>query len=252
LLLASKLYLVTRAAHIRSLLFILILFSAGTASAQYRVKGNVYDSSRTYPIEAVTVMSSGGRMTMTDTLGHYQIDVGENDSVWFSYLGKSTPKYPVLKIADVTRFDIALRLKTDVMAEVKIKSRSYRMDSIQNRKDYAKVFDYRKVSLGSMTTIGPSGAAIDLDELIRLFQFRKNRQMLKFQERLVEQERENFINHRFSKALVTKLTGLDGEDRDKFMLRYRPTYSFTLTASEYDFRLYIKKAGEVYKSSKTF
>ena len=140
----------------------------------------MFDSSRLYRVEAVTVMNSGGKMTMTDSLGHYQIIVGEKDSIWFSYLGKPTPKYPVLKIVDVNQFDISLRLKSDVMKEVIVRNRSYRMDSIQNRKDYAKAFNFRRPNVGSMTSIGPSGAGIDLDELIRVFQFRKNRSMEKF------------------------------------------------------------------------
>src|SRR5438309_491481 len=97
-----------------------------------------------YRIQAVTVMATNGRMTMTDTLGHYQIDVGEKDSIWFSFLGKATPKYAVLKMADVNQFNIALHLKNDVMKEVTIRSHSYRMDSIQNRRDYAKIFNYQK------------------------------------------------------------------------------------------------------------
>lgn len=225
---------------------------AGKISAQYKVKGTVFDSSRLYRIEAVTVMSTGGRMAMTDSMGRYQIDVGEKDSIWFSYLGKPTPKYPVLKIPDVSQFNIALQLKTDVMAEIKIKTRSYREDSIQNRRDYAKIFDFHRPNIASMTTIGPTGAGIDLDELIRVFQFRKNRQTEKFKERLEEQERQKFVDHRFSKLLVKRLTGLDGNDLDAFMIRYRPSYTFTLVTSEYDFQLYIKKCYALFKQAKTF
>ena len=240
------------AIHIKFFIAFFFLVIAGTAVAQYKVKGTVYDSSRIYRIEAVTVMSTGGRITMTDSLGRYQIPVGEKDSIWFSFLGKPTPKYPVLKIADVNQFDIALQLKSDVMQEVRIRSHSYRMDSIQNRKDYAKIFNFRRPTVGSMTTIGPTGAAIDLDELIRVFQFRKNKSMEKFRERLEEQERQKFIDHRFNKALVRRLTNLDSTDLDVFMLRYRPSYAFALTASEYDFQLYIKRSFEAFKSPKTF
>jgi hypothetical protein len=194
-------------------------------------------------------MSSGGSITSTDSMGRYQINVAEKDSIWFSYLGKATPKYPVLKMPDVMQFDIALQLKSVVMEEVKIKSRSYRMDSIQNRKDYAKAFDYKKVSFGSLTTVGANGAAIDLDELIRLFQFRKNKSMLKFQQRLLEQEREKFVDHRFTRALVKRLTGLDGEQLEQFMVKYRPSYEFITSVSEYDFQLYIKSMGELFKKS---
>lgn len=240
------------AAHIRFLLFFLFSLVAGVVSAQYKVKGTVYDSSRLYRIEAVTVISTGGRMTVTDSLGRYQISVGEKDSIWFSYLGKPTPKYPVLKIPDVTQFDIALQLKSDVMKEVRIRNRNYREDSIQNRRDYAKVFNFHRPTIGSMTSIGPTGAGIDLDELIRVFQFKKNKSMEKFRERLEEQERQKFIDHRFNKALVRRLTSLDGSNLDVFMLRYRPSYAFALTASEYDFQLYIKKCFELYKSPKSF
>ena len=225
---------------------------AGTVSAQYVVKGTVFDSSHRYRIEAVTVVSTGGRMTMTDSLGRYQIAVGEKDSIWFSYLGKPTPKYPVLKMVDVTQFDLALRLKSDVMKEVIVRNRSYRQDSIQNRKDYAKVFDFHRPNVASLTSIGPTGAAIDLDELIRVFQFRKNKSMEKFKERLEEQERQKFIDHRFNKALVRRLTNLDGSNLDVFMLRFRPSYAFTLTASEYDFQMYIKRCFELFNSSKSF
>ena len=229
----------------RFLIFLIALLLGHGASAQYRVKGTVYDSSRVYRIEAVTVQSTGGQMALTDSMGRYQITVSDRDSIWFSYLGKPTPKYPVQKIADLTQFDIALRLRSEVMKEVRIRNRSYKLDSIQNRKDYAKVFNYQKVSVASMTSIGPNGAAIDLDEVIRLFQFKKNRNMLKFQERLLQQEQDKFIDHRFNRGLVRRLTELDGEALERFMVHYRPSYEFTLTASEYDFQLYIKTSAQM-------
>ena len=76
--------------------------------------------------------------------------------------------------------------------------------------------------------------------------------MEKFRERLEDQERQKFIDHRFNKALVRKLTNLDGSNLDVFMLRYRPSYAFTLTAPEYDFQLYIKKCFQLFSSSKGF
>lgn len=227
---------------------LLLLVIGNDASAQFKVKGTVYDSSRIYRIEAVTVQTTAGRHTITDSLGRYEVEVAEKDSIWFSYLGKPTPKYPVLKMADISRFDIALKLSSNIMEEVRIKSRSYKMDSIQNRKDYAKIFNYEKVSVGSMTSVGPMGAGIDIQELIRLFQFRKNKATLKFQARLMEQEREKFVTHRFSKGLVIRITGLEGENLDRFMTLYRPDYEFTAAATDYMFHMYIKVACQKFLS----
>lgn len=236
------------------IIFVLLLFTAAThqASAQYKVKGHVYDSTRTIPIELVTVQSTGGQLTMTDSTGAYTIQVAEKDSIWFLYLGKPTPKYPVLKIADVTQFDLALRLKMDVMREVRIKTRNYKEDSAQNRRDYAKVFEFQRPSLGTMTSITSAGAGFDVNEIIRLFQFRKNKSMERFRQRLEREERDKFIDRRFSRGLVKRLTGIEKEEELKdFMQKYRPTFEFTAGTSDYDFQYFIKIAYREYKKGKT-
>ena len=86
------------------------------------------------------------------------------------------------------------------------------------------------------------GVGFDLNEIINMFRFKRNRSMLAFQKRLLEQEKEKSIDHRFSKALVRRLTGLTGNELDSFMLVYRPPYQFTLLTSDYDFQEYIKEA----------
>lgn len=220
--------------------------------AQYRIQGNVYDSSRTYPLEAVSVMATNGNGTTTDSNGHYSINVSEKDSIWFSYLGKPTIKFPVLKINDVNRFDISLQVNITVLKEVKLLPRSYRQDSIQNRLDYAKVFNFQRPNAGTMTSVGPSGAGVDIDELIRVFQFRKNKSMERFQQRLLREEQNKFIDHRFNKQLVRRITKLSGEELDKFMQLYRPTYEFTLYTNDYDFQLYIKESFEKYQQQTGF
>ncbi|HVF97340.1 MAG TPA: hypothetical protein VM871_08475 [Flavisolibacter sp.] len=236
---------------IKILFFAALLVCAGKSFSQYKVKGHVLDSSRLYPIERVTVQSTGGRITLTDTAGFYSIDVAEKDSLWFSYLGRPTPKYPVLKIADVTQFDIALRLKADVMKEVRIRTRNYKEDSVQNRRDYAKAFDFRRPSLSTMTSVTSSGVGFDVAEIIRLFQFRKNRNREKFRERLEQEEIDKAVDHRFTKGLVKRLTGITKEEElSDFMRKYRPTYTFTTGTSDYDFQFFIKIAYEEYKKRK--
>jgi hypothetical protein len=247
LLLAPNLRLKAALHYIKTGFCIFFLLPAFICKAQYKVKGTVFDSSHRYTIESVSVMSTGGKGTSTDSMGRYSIDVNEKDSVWFSFLGKATPKYPVLNIQDVNRFDISLRIKMNYLAEVKVRTRIYKEDSVQNRKDYAKVFNFRRPNLSTMTSITPGGVGFDLDEIFRLFQFRKNRNMEKFRERLLAQEREKFIDHRFTKALVRTLTGLDGEQLTRFMTIYRPSYDFVLLSTDYDFRLYIKNSGEAFK-----
>ena len=224
-------------------ILLLIIFSAVVKPAEaqlFKIKGTVYDSSRNYVIELVTVQSTAGRGTFTDSNGRYEIEVSEKDSIWFSYLNKPTVKFPVLKIMNPFEFDISLKVNVTVLNEVKVRQRNYREDSIQNRKDYAKIFNYQKPRLTPSVT--NSGVGFDLDEIINMFRFKRNKSMLAFQQRLLQQERDKAVDHRFSKALVRRLTSLNGNELDSFMLTYRPSYEFTMLTNDYDFQQYIKDA----------
>ena len=219
---------------------ILLATDFSAAGQTYIIKGMVYDSSRNYPLEAVSVLSTSGKGTVTNADGFYEIEVTEKDSIWFSYLNKPTVKFPVLKIVNTMSFDISLHVNVPVLREVKIRPRKYRQDSIQNRIDYAKVFNYQKPKLKPSVT--SSGVGFDLDEIINMFRFRRNRSMASFQQRLLMEEEDKYIDYRFNKALVRRLTLLESPELDSFMQLYRPSYTFTKMAGDYEFQYYIKTA----------
>ncbi|HSU29259.1 MAG TPA: hypothetical protein VLJ68_12820 [Chitinophagaceae bacterium] len=238
----------------KSLFKFLLLFLIGWSFGQgglhaqtYMVRGFVYDSSRNYPMQSVSVLTTSGKGTVTDASGFYEIEVTEKDSIWFSYLNKPTIKFAVLKITNPIAFDISLHVNVPVLKEVKIRQKDYRQDSIQNRIDYAKIFNYQKPGLKTNSSNFGVGVGFDLDEIINMFRFRRNRIMASFQKRLVEEEHEKFIDHRFNKALVRRLTLLDGAVLDSFMRIYRPTYRFTQIAGDYEFQYYIKQSYSRFK-----
>ena len=204
--------------------------------------GTVYDSSRNYPMESVTVLSTSGKGTMTNSEGHYEIEVEESDSIWFSYLNKPTRKFPVQKIINPFEFDISIQVNVPLMKEVKIRPRNYKLDSMQNRLDYARIFNYQKPRIKTVTPQYGVGAGFDLDEIINMFRFRRNRSMASFQKRLLQEEHDKFVDHRFNKALVRRLTLLEGNQLDSFMRVFRPSYMFTKLSGDYEFQQYIKTA----------
>jgi len=217
------------------------LFLTNTVAGQVRISGTVYDLSKKIGLEAVSVLSTTGTGTVTDKSGHFSIMANENDSIWFSYLNKPTPKYPVLSIQNLNNFEISLHVAIVTLPEVRIMPRSYRRDSVQNRLDYAKAFDFQKPGVGSVLSVGPGGGAgLDINEFINMFKFRRNRRMLAFQDRLLREEEERFIDHRFSRTLIIKLTQLRGGALDTFIARYRPTVEFTQYSTDYEFQSYIK------------
>ena len=234
-------------AHI-AIVFVFVLNSTSAYPQYFKLQGHVLDSSQLYPLESISVITSSGKGVFTDENGYYEILVKETDSVWFSFLNKPTIKYAIKNIFDASRFDIALHVNIPELREVIVQPRNYRMDSLQNRLDYAKAFNWEKPKVrASMGTGTNASVGFDLEELIRMFQFRKNKSMASFRQRLIDEEREKFVDHRFSKALVLRLTGLTGDERDSFMMHCRPIYEFCVAASDYDFQSWIKDCYKAYQ-----
>src|SRR5688572_2857004 len=99
---------------------------AETALGQIMIKGRVYDISRSNPLEAVSVLSTSGMGTVSDSMGRYSIIVRDSDSIWFSYLNRPTPKYPVKTILNPQNFEIALHVQTTELKQVRVAPPNYR------------------------------------------------------------------------------------------------------------------------------
>ncbi len=225
------------------------------ANAQYiTISGIVYDISARRPLEAVGVVSSSGHGAITDSLGRYSITVLAKDSIWFSLIGKTTVKYPVDTIANTDHFNVMIHVRSTELPGVTVRNSYYKFDSVQNRRDYAKIFDFKKPTLRLSSNPGynPGGLTVgfDLDEIINMFRFKRNRGILNLQKRLLDQEQDKYISNRFSKQFVRKITKLQSPELDTFMARYRPNYEVLLLLNDLELGYYIEQSYNQYKSAK--
>ena len=236
-------------------LLICTIFFVQNSNAQYiNIKGRVFDISARRPLEAVAVISTSGKGTTTDSLGRYELRVSVKDSIWFSMIGKSTVKYPVDTISNTESFDVMIHVRSFDLPEVKVRNSYYKLDSIQNRKDYAKFFDFKKPGLRLSENPGynPNGLTVgfDLDEIINMFRFKRNKSLASLQQRLLQQEEDKYIDHRFSKAFVRKITKLNNQELDEFMKDYRPDYEMVQRMNELELGYFIEKNFEEFKNKK--
>lgn len=215
------------------------------------VSGTVFDSTKSIPVRNVLVRSTGGTTSFTDTAGRYSILLNEKDSISFFYNNKSTQLFPVAAINNPAAFDISLHVRVSekfkTLKEVRIFTKTYREDSIENRRRYAGIFNYQKPGFSSTTSSYTGAAGMDLDEFINIFRFKRNRQNRYMQKRLLEQEEDKFINYRFNKPLVKRITRLEGKQLDEFMQLYRPDIEFTQNSTTVDFYQYILDASYKYR-----
>lgn len=235
------------------ILYLIILFQALATSkvaAQILISGNVYDSSKLYAVPGVKVFSTSGATTFTDSTGAYHILVNNGDSLSFSYNGKSTLKFPVKTIKNYNSFDISLRIrvkeKYKLLNPVTVFTDSYQKDSLDNREVYSKIFGGE--TSGIHSTSDPGGAAgLDLDAMIGMFQFRKNKQQLAFKNRLLDEEQDRYIDYRFSSKTISRITGLKGNTLEKYKKLYRPNYYFVANSTLTEFYQYILNTSYAFK-----
>lgn len=239
--------------------FLLILFlsivSFNTLRAQYlTISGVVYDISGRRPIESVMVSSSNNH-AITDSLGRYIITVRAKDSLWFSLFGKNTQKYPIDTVEDLHNFNVMIHVTGFDLPEVRVRNSYYKLDSIQNRNDYAKYFNYQVPGLkltNNQQLFNPSGGltvGFDLDEIINMFRFKRNRNLQFLQKRLISQEQEKYVNHRLTKRFVQKLTKLEGEPLIKFMEYCKPSYEILGLLNDLELGEYIQRKYTMYKKT---
>ncbi|HMG82821.1 MAG TPA: hypothetical protein VK559_07280 [Ferruginibacter sp.] len=233
------------------ILHFFLLLIAGNSFGQLAVSGTVYDSTRTIPVKNVLVKSKTGNHTITDSLGRYTIVVTKNDSIGFVYRNKATPEFAVSDIANRNNFDVAIQVrvygKFKTLKEVTITSKTYKEDSIENREDYADIFNYHRPGVQTSTSAYSGNTGIDLDELIGMFQFRRNKEMHMMQNRLIEEEQDKYVDYKFNKRLIERITTIDSTQVDVFMKRYRPSYEFVQGSSTMDFYQYILDASYEFK-----
>ncbi|SDH15666.1 peptidase associated/transthyretin-like domain-containing protein [Chitinophaga filiformis] len=229
---------------LKTALFVVLVLLAGITKAQVRtVYGTVYERSARYGLSGVSVMSTSGAGTITDSLGRYSIKLPLTDSISFSYLGKATMKIPVKEAPLGRAFDMSLHVDVTTLPTVEIqeKRRSYQLDSIANREEYRKVFDYSPEYISS----AGGGVGVNLDAL---FSMRKIKRMEAFREHLIAIEHDKYVDYRFNKTLIQKLTGLQSPVLDSFMVQYRPTYEMLQSfETEYEYYKYIRDWGNYYQ-----
>ena len=71
--------------------------------------------------------------------------------------------------------------------------------------------------------------------------------MRRFQNILIEQEHDNFVNYRFNSYLIKRMTGLDGEQLETYKKKYRPSYEYVSNTNILEFYQYIINTAAEFK-----
>lgn len=224
------------------LLLVLILLPF-CASSQERVEGIAFDADTKQRIGKVLIINARtGENVFNNLRGEFGIHVKMGDHLIASkenYYG-DTLVYEGHKV-----LLFYLKRATIYIDPVTVTGKKSPEEILaQRRKDYDKA--YKLADPGDIFSVGQNGAGLSINAVYNLLskEGKSARRLTNFFQREYE---ENVIDQRFTKEIVTSVTGLEGTLLDNFMLRFRPSYFFSKTAGYYQMTEYIKSKYEMFK-----
>ncbi len=114
----------------------------------------------------------------------------------------------------------------------------------------SKIKEYKyatdKGSTKDLLNLGSRGVGLSIDAIFNLIS-RQGKNARHLQAILERDYHEEIIDYRFRPDYVKAVTGANDVELNDFMLQYRPTYQFTITASDYSFVMYVKNSFATYK-----
>jgi len=168
----------------------------------------------------------------TNNFGVFYLEASVGDTLSVTKIG-----YGPLKTVLFTMEDILLEMQPGMQIEEVVVARRTRQQEMQDiLDDYAKkgVYNGGKNKAGTYLN-SPATALYNL--------FGRDAKNMKRFEKFMDRELEEIeLDKIFSKTVVTKATGLEGQDLLNFMEMYRPSYQVAKSWGQYDLLNYITKS----------
>jgi hypothetical protein len=228
---------------VKYLLTLFFLLSGISAHAQ-KVTGVVTDKATKQPIIGAIVKAETAT-TRTNQLGQFEIILPHlADSLKITAVG-----YKALFVAagkPNILLNVELEPKINNLNEVTVRGdRSFKKDSLANRADFARQFNYKGPRVidaftGNGLNFYPGEfLSVNLLVLVQALT-KKSTPEYKFNKILIRDEHEQFVDEKFNRGNVSRITGLNGDTLSVFLALYRPTYEMALKSTDYDMEVYIR------------
>ncbi len=238
---------------IRYLLPLLLTLFAANAFSQTNIVAGVINDLNFDPVARAKVFTSGGATAYTDSLGTFYMSVANlSDSVYVLFNNNTSRGYsiPPNRILSITLNMFLVESEfsdKESLPDVVVQNRNHYLDSIQNRSDYAKIFD--------PTTSGEYllkflSNPINIGYLFKTFQFKQNKKRQVYIDFAVFLEQEKHIKQRYTKLLMRKYTDLEGEELEAFMGRYAPSYEKLQSMDDITLAQYVINCYKQYQAKK--
>jgi len=185
--------------------------------------------------------SSRGKYNTSDMGGNYRVQASAGDSIIFSSAGYHADTLIASNGIINRGYDVYLAPNVVMLTAVEIDPLDkYLADSTRRREEYAFILD-KKHPVKLMNEKRDADAPGFSFSPVGFFS-KKEKQKRRLKQRLRDEEerdRQAYVDARFPRARIGRLTKLEGDSLSRFMTLYRPSFDFCRNTSNQDMLLYI-------------
>ncbi|HWZ15810.1 MAG TPA: hypothetical protein VNW95_11290 [Mucilaginibacter sp.] len=218
--------------------FCLFVLSVNGYAQERTISGIVFDKNTKDRLASVSIRNlTNGQAVYNNLKGEFKISARPGDQLVFS---KQEFRPDTLKVLSNTAIAIYLMPSTIRLKQVTIHDTLLSPEKrlAATKADYSKIYGSLSYS-DFLTSPSSGGAGLSIDALYNSFS-KSGRNAEHLREIIEKDYQQNVIDYRFNRTTVASITGLKDEKLTQFMLRYRPGYYLTKTATDYEFIASIK------------
>ncbi|HEV2355621.1 MAG TPA: hypothetical protein VGR89_15340, partial [Puia sp.] len=219
--------------------FLIILLLGGiSAEAQQFLTGKVYVKGTGDTLISVSIHNiTKQRYDLSDEDGSYRIQAAPGDHIAFSSVGHKTDTVTVTASILTASYPVYLEIKPQTLQAARVgEFNNYQLDSMDRRKEYEWVYDHDNQSRVDNDRKG-DGVGLTLNIFRNTSTAARQRERL--EKRLAREEEDYYVDFRYNKDYVAKITHLRGDSLKEFMRKYRPSYEYCRKAATVDILVYI-------------
>ena len=219
--------------------FIFLLLFALQGKGQQFLTGKVFKKNSTEGLISVSIHNiTAQRYDLSEENGSYRIQAAPGDHIAFSSVGYMADTLTVTASLLTASCPIYLDIRPQTLQSVRVGEFSnYQLDSMDRRKEYAWVYDHENTPKVAKDRQGSDGVGVTLNVFRNSSTAAKQRVHL--EKRLEKEEEDYYVDSRYNKDLVIKITRLKGDSLKEFMQRYRPSFEYCRKAANVDILIYI-------------
>ena len=224
----------------------LLLFSLSGRSQQF-LTGKVYRRESTETLVSVSIYNLSRRIhDLSEETGSYRIQVTPGERISFSSVGYKSDTLTVTADMLSGDYPVYLEPRAQTLQAVTVGSLSnYQLDSMARRNEYSWIYEHGNVNRFEKDRKGADGVGVSIDLFKNASSIDKQRERLK--KRLLKEEQEYYVDSRYNREYVSRLTHLQGDSLQKFVTTYRPTYDFCRKAATVDILVFISDSFKKFK-----